>query len=150
MISKMCPDHPENVAGLSKILQNHLLCAFVADLKIDALSGKFLRQKSCYPESFRFLWLWEGASLTFINFFLTINLWCNRHSDFKTLHVPPSNSALVDKRGLAGVWDKEEDAESLPEKDPCCQTNICTNIACGVQNGFSAFLVLFLSVQKKN
>ena len=115
-----------------------------------ALSGKFLRQKSCYPESFRFLWLWEGASLTFINFFLTINLWCNRHSDFKTLHVPPSNSALVDKRGLAGVWDKEEDAESLPEKDPCCQTNICTNIACGVQNGFSAFLVLFLSVQKKN
>ena len=24
-----------------------------------ALSGKFLRQKSCYPESFRFLWLWE-------------------------------------------------------------------------------------------
>ena len=23
-----------------------------------ALSGKFLRQKSCYPESFRFLWHW--------------------------------------------------------------------------------------------
>ena len=23
-----------------------------------ASSGKFLRQKSCYPESFRFLWLW--------------------------------------------------------------------------------------------
>ena len=23
-----------------------------------ALSGKFLRQKSCYTESFRFLWLW--------------------------------------------------------------------------------------------
>ena len=23
-----------------------------------ALSGKFLQQKSCYPESFRFLWLW--------------------------------------------------------------------------------------------
>ena len=23
-----------------------------------ALSGKFLRQKSCYSESFRFLWLW--------------------------------------------------------------------------------------------
>ena len=40
--SKKCPDHPENVAGLSKILQNHLLCAFVADLNIDAL----------YPESF--------------------------------------------------------------------------------------------------
>ena len=34
--SKKCPDHLENVAGLSKILQNHLLCAFVADLKIDA------------------------------------------------------------------------------------------------------------------
>ena len=34
-----------------------------------ALSGKFLRQKSCYPESFRFLWLclyvhfWNGHSL---------------------------------------------------------------------------------------
>ena len=26
-----------------------------------ALSGKFLQQKSCYPESFRFLWLWERA-----------------------------------------------------------------------------------------
>ena len=25
-----------------------------------ALSGKFLRQKSCYSESFRFLWLWLG------------------------------------------------------------------------------------------
>ena len=39
--SKKCPDHPENVAGLSKILQNHLLCAFFADL-IYVL----------YPESF--------------------------------------------------------------------------------------------------
>ena len=36
---KKCPDHPENVAGLSKILQNHLLCAFVVDLKIDAIYG---------------------------------------------------------------------------------------------------------------
>ena len=28
-----------------------------------ALSGKFLRQKSCYPESFRFLWLcWSSKS----------------------------------------------------------------------------------------
>ena len=26
-----------------------------------ALSGKFLRQKSCYPESFCFLWLWEAG-----------------------------------------------------------------------------------------
>ena len=26
-----------------------------------ALSGKFLRQKSCYLESFRFLWLWRAA-----------------------------------------------------------------------------------------
>ena len=26
-----------------------------------ALSGRFLRQKSCYPESFRFLWLWSWA-----------------------------------------------------------------------------------------
>ena len=33
--SKKCPDHSENVARLSKILQNHLLCAYVADLKID-------------------------------------------------------------------------------------------------------------------
>ena len=43
--SKKCPDHPENIAGLSKILQNHLLCAFVADLKIDAIYA-------FYPESF--------------------------------------------------------------------------------------------------
>ena len=43
--SKKCPDHPENVAGLSKILQNHLLCAFVADLKIDAIYA-------LHPESF--------------------------------------------------------------------------------------------------
>ena len=43
--SKKCPDHPENVAGLSKILQNHLLCAFVADLKNDAIYA-------LYPESF--------------------------------------------------------------------------------------------------
>ena len=43
--SKKCPDHLENVAGLSKILQNHLLCAFVVDLKIDAIYA-------LYPESF--------------------------------------------------------------------------------------------------
>ena len=43
--SKKCPDHPKNVAGLSKILQNHLLCAFVADLKIDAIYA-------LHPESF--------------------------------------------------------------------------------------------------
>ena len=43
--SKKCPDHLENVAGLSKILQNHLQCAFVADLKIDAIYA-------LYPESF--------------------------------------------------------------------------------------------------
>ena len=43
--STKCPDHPENVAGLSKILQNHLLCAFVANLKIDAIYA-------LYPESF--------------------------------------------------------------------------------------------------
>ena len=55
----------------------------------------------------------------------------------------------MDKRGLAGVWDKEEDAESLPEKEPCCQTNICTNIACGVQHGFAAFHVLSLSSPKR-
>ena len=40
--SRKCPDHQENVAGLSKFLQNHLLCAIVANLKIDGL----------YPESF--------------------------------------------------------------------------------------------------
>ena len=43
-------------------MQAHFLCVFVANLKIDAIdaffSGKFLRQKSCYPESFCFLWLW--------------------------------------------------------------------------------------------
>ena len=43
--SKQCPDHLENVAGLSKILQNHLLSAFGADLKIDAIYA-------LYPESF--------------------------------------------------------------------------------------------------
>ena len=43
--SKKCPDHLENVAGLSKILQNHLQCAFVEDLKIDAIYA-------LYPESF--------------------------------------------------------------------------------------------------
>ena len=43
--SKECPDHPENVAGLSKMLQNHLLSAFVVDLKIDAIY-------TLYPESF--------------------------------------------------------------------------------------------------
>ena len=43
--SKKCPDHPENVAGLSKILQNYLLCAYVAELKIDAIYA-------LYPEIF--------------------------------------------------------------------------------------------------
>ena len=46
--SKKCPDHPKNVAGLYrgfKILQNNLLCAFVATLKIDAIYA-------LYPESF--------------------------------------------------------------------------------------------------
>ena len=43
--SKQCSDHLENVAGLSKILQNHLLGAFVADLKIYAIYA-------LYPESF--------------------------------------------------------------------------------------------------
>ena len=41
--SKKCPDHPENVAVLSKILQNHLLCAYVAELKIDAIT-RFIRK----------------------------------------------------------------------------------------------------------
>ena len=35
----------KKVAGLSKILQNHLLCAFVANLKIGAIYA-------LYPESF--------------------------------------------------------------------------------------------------
>ena len=43
--SKKCTDHLENVAGLSKILQNHLVCAYVAELKIDAIYA-------LYPESF--------------------------------------------------------------------------------------------------
>ena len=43
--SKKCPDHPENKAGLSKFLQNHRLCAFVGNLKIDAIYV-------LYPESF--------------------------------------------------------------------------------------------------
>ena len=43
--SKKCPDHLENVAGLSKILQNHLKYAFVADLNFDAIYA-------LYPESF--------------------------------------------------------------------------------------------------
>ena len=42
-------------------MQNHLLCAFVVNFEnwrdLRALSGKFLWQESCYPESFRFLWL---------------------------------------------------------------------------------------------
>ena len=29
-----------------------------------ALSGKFLRQKTCCPESFRFFWLWVSATDT--------------------------------------------------------------------------------------
>ena len=41
----MCPDHPENKAGLSKFLQNHCLCAFVANLEIDVIYV-------LYPESF--------------------------------------------------------------------------------------------------
>ena len=44
--SKKCPDHPENVAGLSKILENHLLCAFVTDLKIDAIYPEFFCHKN--------------------------------------------------------------------------------------------------------
>ena len=43
--SKQCPDHPKKVAGLSEILQNHFLCAFVANLKIDTIYA-------LYPESF--------------------------------------------------------------------------------------------------
>ena len=31
-----------------------------------ALSGKFLLQKSCYPESFCFLWLWETNTPIFL------------------------------------------------------------------------------------
>jgi len=31
-----------------------------------ALSGKFLRQKSCYPESFRFLWLCQPVTRSWI------------------------------------------------------------------------------------
>ena len=35
-----------------------ICCGFENWRDLRALSGKFLRQKSCYPESFRFLWLW--------------------------------------------------------------------------------------------
>ena len=34
---EMCPDNLERENLCTKILQNHLLCAFVANLKIDAL-----------------------------------------------------------------------------------------------------------------
>ena len=57
--SKKCPDHPENVAGLSKILQNHLLCAFVADLKIDAIYA-------LHPESFATKILLSGKFSLFV------------------------------------------------------------------------------------
>ena len=31
------------------------------------LSGKFLRQQSCYPESFRFFWLWFTRIISFLD-----------------------------------------------------------------------------------
>ena len=37
-----------------------------------ALSGKFLRQKSCYPESFCFLWLWLARSFISLTNVITL------------------------------------------------------------------------------
>ena len=41
-----------------------------------ALSGKFLRQKSCYPDSFHFLWLSESLP-RFLNLLLFFTIKCN-------------------------------------------------------------------------
>ena len=64
--SKKCPDHPENVywayldhayaQNLAKPPLMRICRKFENRRDLPALSGKFLRQKSCYPESFRFLW----------------------------------------------------------------------------------------------
>ena len=53
---------------VSIIIETVFLRTYVAKLTISlfrhcALSKKFLRGKSCYPESFRFFWLWLGADL---------------------------------------------------------------------------------------
>ena len=78
--SGKCPDDPSNVLYFvytyfakqkSRFFRlNHnwkcFLRTYVTKLTISlfrrcALSKKFLRGKSCYPESFRFFWLWLGA-----------------------------------------------------------------------------------------
>ena len=55
-----------------------------------ASSGKLLRQKSCYPESFRFLWLWEGILLPLITMdeFLSTHILLSLYSvsDFSKTH----------------------------------------------------------------
>ena len=45
IIQNLQPDYPEVVCFSKKVLQNHPLCAFVANLKIDAIYA-------LYPESF--------------------------------------------------------------------------------------------------
>ena len=69
-----------------------------------ALSGKFLRQKSCYPESFRFLWLCSnlvklttGAPIynTYIRQVLKHNLWGGDEDKANWVNPDDSEPCLV-------------------------------------------------------
>ena len=59
---------------MHKILQNHLLCAFVANLKIDALYG-------LYPESFAAKIVLSGKFSLFVTLLVVLNHPC-KFQDF--------------------------------------------------------------------
>ena len=65
--SGKCPDHPDNVYwaylnhAYAQNLAKRICRKFESWRNLRALSGKFLRQKPCYPESFRFLWLCQNG-----------------------------------------------------------------------------------------
>ena len=82
-----------------------IFCGF--DLR--ALSGKFLRQKSCYPESFRFLRLWLQCieSQTWRSMRPSIQALSGSRWFSKAFSIAPSVSlylALIRSQGLCWRW----------------------------------------------
>ena len=113
--SKKCPDHPENVAGLSKILQNHLLCAFVADLKIDAIYA-------LYPKSFCnknlanrkvFVFCDSGMEELIVELISVENVWCLWES-WSFLHLSHRGMVGFGLRRNLGTAEKEHPSPLFP------------------------------------
>ena len=88
---------------------------------LHALSGNFLRQKSCYPESFRFLWLWSTGTRASISIFLPQQ---GRNLDLLTIIEPELAETEIDPnaRKVKSYWwiGGEGKLDCIVNSSPSC------------------------------